>query len=54
MAKRRFSREEFDQYLKILINQDYPVVKYQDPDSCIADYLNKRKHSQKLVSKKME
>lgn len=43
MNKRKFSREEFEEYLKVLINQKYPKVKYQDPDSCISDYLKKRR-----------
>lgn len=43
MTKRKFSKEEFEEYLKVLINQEYPEVEYLDPDSCIADYLKKRR-----------
>lgn len=48
MTKRKLSREEFEEYLKVLINQKYPEVKYQDPDSCIADYLKKKRHTRNI------
>ncbi len=32
MPKKRLSKKEFDAYLKALLEQDYPKVKYQTPD----------------------
>lgn len=43
MTKRKLSKEEFEEYLKVINNQKYPEVKYLDPDSCVADYLKKRR-----------
>ncbi len=36
MPEKRRSREEFEAYLKAMLNQDYPKVKYQTPDAWIA------------------
>jgi hypothetical protein len=33
MPEKKRSREEFEQYLKAMLNQDYPKVKYQTPDT---------------------
>ena len=35
MPEKRRSREEFEAYLKAMLNQDYPKVKYQTPDAWI-------------------
>lgn len=48
MTKRKYSKEEFEEFLKVLIDQKYPEVKYLDPDSCIADYLKKKRHSRNV------
>jgi hypothetical protein len=47
MHKRKFSREEFDEYLKVVLDHKYPQVKYQNPDSCIADFLKKHRRLRK-------
>ena len=33
MPEKKRSREEFETYLKAMLNQDYPKVKYQSPDA---------------------
>jgi hypothetical protein len=33
MPEKKRSREEFETYLKALLDQDYPKAKYQSPDS---------------------
>ena len=33
MPQKRRSQEEFEAYLKALLNQDYPKIKYQTPDA---------------------
>jgi len=33
MTKKKLSREDFEAYLKAMLDQDYPKVKYQSPDS---------------------
>ena len=50
LAKGRFSRGEFEEYPKtILSDQMYLVIKYQDPDSCITDYLKKEDFKKKWI-----
>ena len=33
MPEKRRTREEFEAYLKAMLNQDYPKIKYQNPDA---------------------
>ena len=33
MPEKRRTREEFEAYLKAILNQDYPKIKYQSPDA---------------------
>lgn len=33
MPRKKRSREEFEAYLKKVLEQDYPKVKYQSPDA---------------------
>jgi hypothetical protein len=33
MLKKKRSREEFEAYLKAMLEQDYPKVKYSNPDA---------------------
>jgi len=33
MPEKKRSREEFEKYLKAMLNQDYPKIKYQSPDA---------------------
>jgi IS5 family transposase len=33
MPEKRRTREEFEAYLKAMLDQDYPKVKYQSPDA---------------------
>jgi len=33
MPKKKRSREEFEAYLRAMLNQDYPKVKYNSPDA---------------------
>ena len=33
MPEKKRSREEFEVYLKAMLEQDYPKVKYQSPDA---------------------
>ena len=33
MPEKTRSREEFEAYLKAMLEQDYPKVKYQSPDA---------------------
>jgi hypothetical protein len=33
MPEKKRSREEFEAYLKTLLEQNYPKVKYQSPDA---------------------
>jgi hypothetical protein len=33
MPQKRLSQKEFEAYLKKVLEQDYPKVKYQSPDS---------------------
>ena len=33
MPEKKRSREEFEEYLKAMLEQDYPKVKYQSPDA---------------------
>ena len=33
MPEKKRSREDFEAFLKALLEQDYPKVKYQSPDS---------------------
>ena len=33
MPEKKRSREEFEAYLKAMLDQDYPKVKYQSPDA---------------------
>ena len=33
MGEKKRSREEFEAYLRAVLNQDYPKVKYTNPDS---------------------
>jgi len=33
MSEKKRSREEFEAYLKVMLDQDYPKVKYQSPDA---------------------
>ena len=33
MPEKRRTREEFEAYLKAMLNQDYPKIKYQRPDA---------------------
>ncbi len=33
MPEKRRTREEFEAYLKAMLNQDYPKIKYQSPDT---------------------
>jgi len=33
MADKKRSREEFEAYLKAMLDQDYPKVKYHSPDA---------------------
>ena len=33
MGEKKRSREEFEAYLTAVLNQDYPKVKYSNPDS---------------------
>jgi hypothetical protein len=32
MPEKKRSREDFEAYLRAMLNQDYPKVKYQSPD----------------------
>ena len=43
-VKRR-SREEFEAYLKAMLDQDYPLVKYQSPNTWQARTNNKSRTS---------
>lgn len=33
MPQKRRSQEEFEAYLKAMLDQDYPEIKYQNPDA---------------------
>jgi len=33
MQEKKRSREEFEAYLRAMLNQDYPEVKYRRPDA---------------------
>lgn len=33
MPQKRRSQEEFEVYLKAMLNQNYPKIKYQHPDA---------------------
>ena len=33
MSEKKRSREEFEAYLKAMLEQDYPKVKYSNPDA---------------------
>ena len=33
MPEKKRSREDFEAYLKAMLDQDYPKVKYQSPDA---------------------
>ena len=33
MKEKKRSQEEFESYLKVMLEQDYPKVKYQSPDA---------------------
>ena len=33
MSEKKRSREDFEAYLKAVLDQDYPKVKYQSPDA---------------------
>ena len=33
MPEKRRSKKEFEEYLKTVLEQDYPKVKYQNPDA---------------------
>jgi len=33
MSEKKRSNKEFEAYLKAMLNQDYPKVKYQRPDA---------------------
>ena len=48
MLERKLSRKEFEENLKILLNQEYPAVKYQNHDSYIADFLEKTRSLRKM------
>lgn len=41
MPEKKFSREEFEAYLKAVLEQDYPKVKYQTPDGWRLRYFKK-------------
>jgi len=42
MPEKRRSREEFEAYIKAMLNQDYhPKVKYQSPDAGLRRASNK-------------
>jgi hypothetical protein len=44
MPEKRRSREEFEVYIKAMLNQDYhPKVKYQNPDAWRRRAFNKNK-----------
>jgi hypothetical protein len=42
MPEKKRSREEFEEYLKAMLNQDYPQVKYQSPDAWYTKAFKKR------------
>jgi hypothetical protein len=42
MPKEKRSREEFEAYLRAMLNQDYPKVKYQSPDAWRRRALRKK------------
>lgn len=33
MSQKRRSQKEFEAYLKAILDQDYPKIKYQNPDA---------------------
>lgn len=33
MPEKKRSREDFEAYLKVMLDQDYPKVKYSSPDA---------------------
>ena len=41
MPEKKRSREEFEAYLKAMLDQDYPKVKYQSPDAWRRRAFNK-------------
>lgn len=43
MPDKKRSREEFKAYLKAMLEQDYPKVKYSNPDAWRVRALGKRK-----------
>ena len=42
MPKKKRSREEFEAYLRAMLNQDYPKVKYNSPDAWRKRVANNR------------
>ena len=45
MPEKKRSREEFEAYLKAILNQDYPKVKYSNPDAWRKRALKKTQES---------
>ena len=45
MPKKKRSREEFEAYLKATLDQDYPKVKYTNPDAWYRRALRKNPES---------
>ena len=43
MSEKKRSREEFEAYLKAMLDQDYPKVKYSNPDAWRVRALGKSK-----------
>ena len=45
MPEKKRSREEFEAYLKAMLNQNYPKVKYSNPDAWRQRALRKNRQS---------
>ena len=45
MREKRRSKEEFEAYLKAMLNQDYPKVKYSSPDAWRQRAIRKNRSS---------
>ena len=45
MPEKKRSRAEFEEYLKEILNQNYPKVKYSNPDAWRQSSLRKNRES---------
>jgi hypothetical protein len=45
MKEKKRSKEEFEAYLKFVLDQDYPKVKYQSPDAWRLKVTKKKRDS---------